>query len=248
MKYIANCSGGKDSVATLILAQTYGEPLDEVLYCEVMFDEDISGELPIHRNFIYNTLKPWVEDVLNVPFTIVRSDETFVTLFNRRIKKKTSKNCGLKWGFPIGGFCWGNNYLKIKPLDKYSKALGEHITYQGLAYDEPKRLENMKKRNPNAISLLEKYHITENEAKTLCLRNGLLSPIYNIVKRTGCWFCPNATIKEWRYIYDNYPELWNKYKEMASDKDRVVTRVNRKYTIEQLEATIREERGRKNGK
>ena len=39
MRYVASCSFGKDSVATVILAKMHNEPLDEVVYCEVMFDE-----------------------------------------------------------------------------------------------------------------------------------------------------------------------------------------------------------------
>ena len=54
-KHIASCSFGKDSVATLLLALEHGEPLDEAAYCEVMFDKDISGEVPEHRDFIYDT-------------------------------------------------------------------------------------------------------------------------------------------------------------------------------------------------
>ena len=37
-KYIASCSFGKDSVATVILAKENNEPLDEIVYCEVMYD------------------------------------------------------------------------------------------------------------------------------------------------------------------------------------------------------------------
>lgn len=43
MKYIASCSFGKDSIATILLAREHSEPLDEIVYCEVMFDENISG-------------------------------------------------------------------------------------------------------------------------------------------------------------------------------------------------------------
>ena len=38
-----------------------GEPLDELVYCEVMFDENISGEHPEHADFIYNTAIPYFE-------------------------------------------------------------------------------------------------------------------------------------------------------------------------------------------
>lgn len=53
-KYIASCSGGKDSVATLLLAAQHNEPLDEAVFSEVMFDKDTSGEVPEHRDFIYS--------------------------------------------------------------------------------------------------------------------------------------------------------------------------------------------------
>ncbi len=36
-KYVASCSFGKDSIAALLLAVKYDEPLDEAVYCEVMF-------------------------------------------------------------------------------------------------------------------------------------------------------------------------------------------------------------------
>ena len=42
-RYVAACSFGKDSMATVILALKHKEPLDEVVYCEVMFDEETSG-------------------------------------------------------------------------------------------------------------------------------------------------------------------------------------------------------------
>lgn len=52
-KFIASCSFGKDSLATILLAIRHGDPLDEAVYCEVMFDNNISGEVPEHRDFIY---------------------------------------------------------------------------------------------------------------------------------------------------------------------------------------------------
>lgn len=56
--HIASCSFGKDSLATILLALEHGEPLDEAVYCEVMFDKRTSGEVPEHRAFIYETALP----------------------------------------------------------------------------------------------------------------------------------------------------------------------------------------------
>lgn len=48
MQYIASWSGGKDSTASIILAHENNEPLDFIIFSEVMFDKNISGELPEH--------------------------------------------------------------------------------------------------------------------------------------------------------------------------------------------------------
>lgn len=77
MKHVAACSFGKDSIATVILAREHNEPLDEVIYCEVMFDEEISGEVPEHRQFIYEVAKPLFES-WGIKVTILRSEKTYI--------------------------------------------------------------------------------------------------------------------------------------------------------------------------
>lgn len=52
MKYIASWSGGKDSTATIILAHENNEPLHTILFCEVMFDKDTTGEIPEKIHFV----------------------------------------------------------------------------------------------------------------------------------------------------------------------------------------------------
>ena len=81
--HIASCSFGKDSLATILLALEHGEPLDEAVYCEVMFDKRTSGEVPEHRAFIYETALPRLEQ-LGVPVRVLRSDMTYLDLFAGR--------------------------------------------------------------------------------------------------------------------------------------------------------------------
>ena len=52
MKYVASVSFGKDSLAMLIKIKELGLPLDEVIYCDIRFDNNISGETPEMANFI----------------------------------------------------------------------------------------------------------------------------------------------------------------------------------------------------
>jgi len=44
-----------DSTAAAILAIEKGEPISALVYCKIMFDKNISAEVPEHREFIYNT-------------------------------------------------------------------------------------------------------------------------------------------------------------------------------------------------
>jgi len=75
MENIASCSFGKDSMATIILALENKEPLDMVLYAEVMFDENTSGEIPEHAAFIYEKAIPKIES-WGIPVKVVRSAGT----------------------------------------------------------------------------------------------------------------------------------------------------------------------------
>lgn len=105
MTYICSCSGGKDSVATIILAHEKGYPLDEVIFSEVMFDENISGELPEHIDFINNVLKPKCEE-WGYKFRILRANRTYMDCFHSIIKRS-------KVPERIGVFGWHISKLKI---------------------------------------------------------------------------------------------------------------------------------------
>lgn len=90
-KYIASCSGGKDSVATLLLAAQHNEPLDEAVFSEVMFNQNTSGEVPEHRDFIYDRLKPFCEKELGIKFTILHADKTYDDVFHHIITRGPHK-------------------------------------------------------------------------------------------------------------------------------------------------------------
>lgn len=188
MKYIAAWSGGKDSTASIILAHENNEPLDLIVFSEVMFDENTSGELPEHIDFIKNKaipkFKEWGYETL-----ILHSDKTYMDTFNRIIKKSSVKSrIGKKHGFPMTGRCAVNRDCKMKPIrDFWRHYKGTYMQYVGIAKDEPIRLERIIKTK-NQTSLLEKYGHTEQMAYDLCAKYDLLSPVYNYVSRGGAGF------------------------------------------------------------
>jgi len=231
MKYIASCSFGKDSIAQIIIAHQHNEPLDIVLYCEVMFDlqNGISGETPEHRDFIYNVAIPKIEKEFGYKVVVVKSDKDLVQEFMFKIKR--GKNKGKLRAFPLGWKCHINRDCKVAPIHNYCKTLNDKvISYIGIAIDEPKRLESLHNKS-DKISLLEKYGYTEKMAYDLCEQYGLLSPIYKHGTRNGCWFCPNQRKSELLHLYKNHKELFLRLVDLHKIPNKASEKWNRTSTI-----------------
>lgn len=246
MKYIASCSFGKDSLATILLAIEHGDPLDAVVWSEVMFShaDNISGEMPEHVEWIYGTAIPKLEG-MGVKVNVVRAKRDYESFFQTTIIR--GKRKGKVHGFVLGGMCMANRVLKVKPIDDYFRQYGDEeiIKYIGIAIDEPKRLERLE---GNKVSLLEKYGYTELMAKQKCKEYDLLSPIYQYNTRGGCWFCPNCGYKTFALFKKKHPDLWQrlldlgkttnlcsngfKYGETIDSVDRRIDAMNRQLELD----------------
>ncbi len=236
-KFIASCSFGKDSLATVLLAKAHGEPLDEAVYCEVMFDEDISGEVPEHRDFIYETAIPALER-MGIRVIVLRSKKTYVELFTGRITRGPKK--GMVRSFPLCGKCAVQRDCKVRPIERYQKTLPSGtVQYVGIAQDEQDRL--LRLESGRQVSLLEKYNFTEQDARQLCEDAGLLSPVYAFTDRGGCWFCPNAKRTELRHLYDHHPDLWARMLELQAIPGKATEKFNRKQKFSDIDALFRQE-------
>lgn len=232
MKYIVGCSFGKDSMATLYLAARKGIKIDEVLYCEVMFDSETSGENPDHRKFIYETAIPRIES-WGMPVTVLQSELTYVDCFYHVVRRsKYPELVGKFKGFPLTGRCYVQDRCKARTLDRYKRQFKGNVTqFVGITADEPERLLRLK---PNQISLLAEEHLSQSDTFQICEAEGLLSPVYTYTKRGGCWFCPNASDSELLRLMTAYPELWNKLLELGQEEQVATRRFNRKESISEI--------------
>ena len=218
MKYIASWSGGKDSTASILLAHEQKEPLDLILFSEVMFTKEISGELPEHIDFIKNKCIPLFES-WGYEVKILHSKLNYMDLFLREPIRGKRYGRGLRSGFPMAGKCQINKSCKIEPIRKFLKELEEeYMQYLGIAQDEPKRLARL---DGNKVSLLEKYGYTEKMAFELCKKYNLLSPIYDFAPRGGCWFCPNARKRELKHLRDHHKDLWDRLLELENEPNLI---------------------------
>ena len=236
-KFIASCSFGKDSLATILLAKEHGEPLDEAVYCEVMFDKDISGEVPEHRDFIYGTAIPSLER-MGVKIIVLRSEKTYVELFTGRVTRGPKK--GMVRSFPLCGKCAVQRDCKIRPIQRYQKGLPPGtVQYIGIAQDEQERL--LRLEGGRQVSLLAKYNFTEKAAWEFCRKAGLLSPVYAFTDRGGCWFCPNAKLSELRHLYDHHPDLWSRMMALQAIPGKTTEKFNRTQKFSDIDAIFRQE-------
>lgn len=237
MKHIASCSFGKDSMATVLLALEYGEPLDEVVYCEVMFDEYTSGEVPEHRDFILDCGIPFLERN-GVKVVTLRSPMTYLESFYRVLQK--GPNTGKINAWPLCGHCCIQRDCKLRAIQAYRRTLGtEYVQYIGIASDEAERLPRL--NGSKQVSLLAKYGVTEAKAAELCKAAGLFSPVYHFAKRNGCFFCPNASMRELQHLYRFHPRLWSKLLDCQKAPNKVTEMFNRTYRIDELDALFQAE-------
>ena len=237
MKYVASCSFGKDSLATILLALMHSEPLDEVVYCEVMFDDAISGEVPEHRDFIYGRAIPFLERN-GIKVVVLRSEMTYIRSFYRVLQKGQSAGKLNSW--PLCGKCCIQRDCKLPPIRAYMRSLGSGVVqYIGIAYDEQERLTRLEAEK--TISLLEKYQKTERDAADICKRAGLYSPAYAFSDRNGCFFCPNAKERELRHLYECYPDLWARLLECQGAPNKATELFNRRERFDEIDQRFRNE-------
>lgn len=236
--YIASCSFGKDSIATILLALEHNEPLDRVVFVEVMFDNkrNISGEIPEHIEWVYSTAIPKLE-ALGVKVDVVRSENDYLGCFFRKISRsKYPERIGKVQGFPYSRGCKILRDCKMPAVKKYWSQFSNVVKYVGIASDEKNRLDRLN----GQISLLAKYGITEKEAWKMCENAGLLSPMYQLKKRNGCWFCPNVNATYLAHLKQSFPYLYEELEHLSEVPNKVSECFSYSKTFNEINTSVQQ--------
>ena len=188
MKYVLSLSFGKDSMAMLIEVIKRKLPLDYVIFCDIKFNNKISGEHPLMAEWI-----PKAENILKDKFNIdvihLTAKKNFTEQFYT-VKEK-GKHIGDNYGFPFTIGAWCNDRLKLQPIRNFIKCIikqyGVVTEYIGIAKDEPKRLKRYKEleTNKHKYITLADLGIDEFKAMDICKEYNLLSPKYTNSFRGG---------------------------------------------------------------
>lgn len=234
MKYIAFLSFGKDSMATLIEIVRRGLPLDEVVYVDIRYSKEISGEHPKMAEWI-----PTAEKIILNEFGIkvrhLTAKYAFKDTFYRQ--KIKGKHIGDIYGFPCIISAWCNSRLKLNVINQYINSLKDQVTeYVGIAFDEPERYKALQAKQTAKIaykSVLYENEITENQAFEICEEFNLVSPTYASGGfRGGCWFCVKQTLADLYELWRDYPEYFNELLELEKDSSHTF---KPRITLKQLE-------------
>lgn len=170
-------SGGKDSTAAALLHLERGNLLIMVCYIP-MFTRDIPLLHTDHYKFLLDAADYFESRGCVVLFV---HGETYVD----HVRKITTrgKNKGLPFGFPYAGpHCSFARDSKIKSLERVA-VNGYDYQDIGIAADEVRRLGQL---NKYKRSILAENNITEAQARVICKKYGLLSPVYERLTRDGC--------------------------------------------------------------
>lgn len=189
-------SGGKDSLALLIVMKREGIRIDSVVSCHLGSWE--WPELDAHHKK--------VEEYIGVGISWIKIGDVIEEKFR-------------KYGFPQVFARWCNTE-KLKSIKNYvQKTWGgaENITqFVGIAYSERERLykDHYKKGNYR-FPLIEKG-VTEECALQMCRDEGFdFGGVYEKQHRLSCWCCP-LTRDDYIFDFRNDPEKWETLRKMQA--------------------------------
>ena len=207
-EWVISWSGGKDSTATVILCHKYGIPIKKIIYVRMMWDEKLPATLPVMTDFVDRAKA--VFESWGYPVEIVKGNKTAMDIANKiYFKSVDERKNGSYYGASqfIRGTC---KFQGVKPSTVNSLMLLDDFELVGYAVDEEDRIHRLTDKKQSVMCTLG---VTEAEAFEICREADLLSPLYDMsISRDGCWFCPNAGVKERAILKEQYPELVEKIK------------------------------------
>lgn len=234
MKFIVNLSGGKDSTAMLLMLLERDYPIDYIIYADTGKDfPQMQKHLEKLSIYIAENYPQY-----NSKIYVLRDSRTFDYYMFEHIKTR-GKNKGKRgYGWATMRARWCTSNLKTSVIEKWVKYKcpnEDYIHYVGIAADEPSRLKDDKHKSYP----LAQWGVTESEALTYCYNKGFdWDGLYNHFDRVSCWCCPLKNLKELKALYQYYPDLWERLKEM--DK-RAYNQFRADYSVEELEKKFKQE-------
>jgi len=198
MKHIVSYGGGVNSTAMVIWMLQHGQPIDHIVFC------DTGAELPETLEYV-NTFGHWLKQHGLSIQTIGREEGLFDYCTRLRI-------------IPFRQFRWCTDKFKVRPFNKFAKEHLPVIAYIGFDAGEESRVLNSETpfvgRKCKQKKYGRKYPLFQNGIDRYgCLdlirQAGLPDP-----PKSGCFFCPFMSPKQYQHMKNERPELFKKAMEL----------------------------------
>lgn len=210
--YVANLSGGKDSLAMVLRIIEEELPLDEV----VSFDEGMNFKA-VTRNV--EKCRAVIEGY-GAKLTVLHPDTPFMLQMMAKPVRKGDQvdHYGYDW---CGGRCRWMTAEKIRVIDRHLSQLRGVVQYVGIAADEAERV----KPDGSRLYPLAEWGMTESDCLAYCRSKGFSwdengTDLYDVLDRASCWCCANKNLKELRNIRRHLPDYWQMLLGLQSRIDR----------------------------
>ena len=203
--HILSLSGGKDSTA---LAFYIKENMPEVFEKLELVFCDTECELPETYDYLNK-----IEIFLDKRITRLKPEKNFEHIMTTSGYLPS----------PIRRWCTVE--LKTKPFKNYikQKLKGVVFLYIGIRADELFRAKFNKYKNDK---IKEVYPFVENglvknDIEDILKSSGINLPkYYEWSNRSGCYFCPYQTKKNWINLYKNHPDLFYKARSYEDERNK----------------------------
>ena len=143
--------------------------------------------------------------------------------------------CEQRTLIPMRAYRWCTEKFKINPIEDY--CLRNNVSHQFIGFDagESRRAKTYLNLFYSKSYPLIEMGIDRQGCVEIIKAHGIKVP-----RKTGCWCCSFQAIANWKYLFENHPELWNAAREMESaviDKrggDQACTLWRNQKTLEDL--------------
>ena len=203
--HILSLSGGKDSTA---LAFFMKENMPEIFEKTELVFCDTECELPETYDYLNK-----IEIFLNKKITWLRPEKSFEHIMT---------TCGY---LPSPIRRWCTIELKTKPFENFIKKRLDGLInlYIGIRADEMFRAKYGRYRNKQIKEIYPFVDrgLTKNDIENILKESGINLPkYYEWSNRSGCYFCPFQTKKNWINLYKNHPDLFFKAKSLEDERNK----------------------------
>lgn len=213
-------SGGKDSTYLIHYCQDLGIEVDRYIFLDTT----------LHLPPVYEWIDE-LEDRFNISIERRTPEKDFEEKFYQ--VHETGNDEGEIWGFPyVTVPCWIRRDIKIPQGDVDGRLI--------LGYTSDERDRDLKDKE--YVAPLRQAGITETQVIRRLKELDLYPPLYRLLERyhvkkprSGCYFCPKANIGWFRMLYHEFPEHFEKLKELAHDDPKSF---KPDYSIDEIEEIV----------